>query len=369
MRGLSRALLALSVSVSAAGLAQQSEPSPPVALAPPVASSTTAPADHRINLDVVVTDKAGNPIPDLQQQDFTLRDDQQPRSITSFRGTEETGKASEPPVQIIFLLDAVNLDVRPVSTARQQLENFLRRDDGKLSLPTSLVIFTDTSTMIQPKPTRDGKGLADSLHANQTGLRVNGRSQGFHGAVDRFTLSLRAVQQLIAYEATQPGRKLLIWLSSGWPMLTGPGIELTNKDQRTIFNTVVALSKTLREARITLYSVDPLGMADAAGFRTFYYESFLKGVPFSKDVVSGDISPQVLAIQSGGKVLNSNNDVAELMARCVIDARAFYTLSFDSPPADHVDEYHSLEVKIDKPGLTARTRTGYYAQPYKDPKR
>ena len=28
------------------------------------------------------------------------------------------------------------------------------------------------------------------------------------------------------------------------------------------------------------------------------------------------------------------------------------------------DEYHTLEVKVDKPGLTARTRTGYYAQPY-----
>jgi hypothetical protein len=27
------------------------------------------------------------------------------------------------------------------------------------------------------------------------------------------------------------------------------------------------------------------------------------------------------------------------------------------------DEYHQLQIKLAKPGLTARTRQGYYAQP------
>jgi hypothetical protein len=38
-------------------------------------------------------------------------------------------------------------------------------------------------------------------------------------------------------------------------------------------------------------------------------------------------------------------------------------LTFNAPPAAHANEYHGLEVAIDKPGLTARTRTGFYAQP------
>ncbi len=42
---------------------------------------------------------------------------------------------------------------------------------------------------------------------------------------------------------------------------------------------------------------------------------------------------------------------------------AFYVLSFDGLPGDGPNEYHALEIKIDKPGLTARTRSGYYAQP------
>jgi hypothetical protein len=46
-----------------------------------------------------------------------------------------------------------------------------------------------------------------------------------------------------------------------------------------------------------------------------------------------------------------------------VDAGAYYTLSFDPPRAEHADEYHDLEVKIDKSGLKPRTNTGYYYEP------
>lgn len=117
----------------------------------------------------------------------------------------------------------------------------------------------------------------------------------------------------------------------------------------------------LREARITLYSIDPLGIHDAGGF-PFYYESFLKGVDSANKAQTGNLGLQVLAVQSGGRALNTSNDVAGSIATCLADAKAYYTLSFDSAAADHPNEYHGLQVKIGKPGLTAHTRTGYYAQ-------
>jgi VWFA-related protein len=158
----------------------------------------------------------------------------------------------------------------------------------------------------------------------------------------------------------------LIWISPGWPLLTGPGIELTSKDEESLFNSVVGLSAALREARVVLYSIDPLGMADTATFRTSYYEMFLKGPTSARKTQGGNLALQVLAVQSGGKVLNSSNDLVSLIASCWQDTKSFYTLTFDSPPADRPDEYHSLEIKVDKPGLIARTRTGYYAEPYKE---
>jgi VWFA-related protein len=346
------------------GLAQQgASPSP----ATPPAESATAPAraaGRRISLDVVVTDKSGKPVPGLQQQDFTLLDDKQPQTILSFRATDlamnDTSKAADSPLQAILLVDAVNTSFHSVSYERLQLQKFLQKDEGKLSIPTSLVILTDTSQG-QSAATLDGNALVDTLNSNQSGLRDIGRSQGFYGGADRVQISLGTLEKLASHLATQPGRKLLIWISPGWPLLSGPGVELSANNQEWLFQNVVSLSTELREARITLYSVDPLGMDEALG-RTFYYESFLKGVGSANKVQNGNLALQVLAAQSGGRVLTSSNDIANSIASCLVDAKAFYTLSFDSPPADHANEYHSLQVKIGKPGLTARTRTGYYAQ-------
>jgi hypothetical protein len=76
----------------------------------------------------------------------------------------------------------------------------------------------------------------------------------------------------------------------------------------------------------------------------------------------GNIGLQVLAVQTGGLVLNSSNDVSALLQRAFVDAAAWYEISFQPVPSEP-NEYHQIEIKVDKPGLTARTRTGYYAQP------
>ena len=83
----------------------------------------------------------------------------------------------------------------------------------------------------------------------------------------------------------------------------------------------------------------------------------------SKRTQYGLKAMQVLAVQTGGRALNSSNDVAGEIARCATDADAFYVLTFDGLAGDGPNEYHALEVKIGKPGLTVRTRSGYYAQP------
>jgi hypothetical protein len=55
--------------------------------------------------------------------------------------------------------------------------------------------------------------------------------------------------------------------------------------------------------------------------------------------------------------------VAGEILACIADANASYILSFGSLAGNGPDEYHALDIKIDKPGLAARTRSGYYAQP------
>jgi VWFA-related protein len=327
------------------------------------AQAPPASTDRRITLDVLVTDKSGKPMPGLGQQDFTLLDNKQPQKILSFEAVTGGTATADQPVEVILLVDQVNTNFTSVSFERGQIEKFLKADGGELPRPVSLAVLSDSGMSIGSLTTRDGNALATELDQNKAGLRSITRTQGVYGAEDRVGLSLNALQQLADYETPRPGRKLVIWISPGWPFLSGPRQELTDKDQQRIFGNIVGLSDRLRQARITLYSIDPLGTADAGSGRIFYYEEFVKGVKKPRQVQIGNLALQVLATQSGGRVLSSNNDITGEIAACVADANAFYVLTFDSLLGDGPDEYHSLDMKLDKPGLKALTRTGYYAQP------
>ena len=40
-----------------------------------------------------------------------------------------------------------------------------------------------------------------------------------------------------------------------------------------------------------------------------------------------------------------------------------YELTFAPAPGEHENEYHELQVKVRRPGVTVHTTAGYYARP------
>lgn len=330
--------------------------------APPTIPVNT---NRQITLYVQVADKSGAPVRGLQKEDFVVRDNNNPQTIASFYAVKgKPAAASDPPVDVILVVDNVNAAFRTVSFERDQIKKYLLRNGGELPEQTSLILMNDTTTSMQRDSSKDGKALAAYYDQVETGLRNTNRSQGVYGAEQRASLSLNTLNSIAAYEQTKPGRKLLIWISPGWPLLTSPRLlQLTPQDEKQFFHAIVGISTAVRRARMTLYDVDPLGIDDAASLRTSYYKSFLKGVPSPKQAQAGNLGLQVLAVQSGGAVKNSTNDLVTAIAECVADADSYYVLTFDPPVANQPDEYHELDVTVEKPGLTARTRELYYSQP------
>lgn len=321
--------------------------------------------ESRIYLDVVVSAKDGPPVTGLQQQDFTVLDNDVPRSITSFRALTR----DQNPLKVILVVDGVNASYQTVAYERGAIDKFLHADGGHLAHPSALAVFSDAGMQVQEGFSDDGNALSAALEQEVVGLRTIRRSAAFYGAVERFQLSLNALRQLAAREAPDPGRKIILWVSPGWPFLSGPEIELDSKQQQEFFDQIVSISTTLLEDRITLYSIDPSGDSDF-GTRTFYYMDFVKGVREPRQVQLGDLALQVIAVQSGGLALQLNNDVAFLLQKCLADTDAYYEITFDPPVTTKRDEYHRLEIKLTKSGLTARTRQGYYAQPeVKEPRK
>lgn len=315
------------------------------------------PVSNRIYLDVVVTPKSGVPVTGLQRSDFTVLDNKVARPIASFQALG----GPEAPVELLVLVDAVNTDYRTLGYEREQIDRFLRANGGHLEHPTSLAIFTDTDVKVLPDFSRDGNALSTSLDQATISLREIRSDDGFWAAHDRLQLSLNALQSMATSEAARPGRKIILWISPGWPLLSGPGVDLTSKQEDRLLAEITEISTSLRRGRITIYNVDPLGAEEGVG-QLNYYQEFLKGVSKPNQVQLGDLGLQVLAIQSGGLSLNGN-DISSQLQRCVADTDAYYEVSFDPPPSEGTGEYHQVDVKVAQPRLIARTRTGYYSAP------
>jgi VWFA-related protein len=317
-----------------------------------------------MQLDVVVADKSGNPVPGLSASDFTLLDNGKPSGIVAFRALDPaTLPEREPPAKIILVIDTVNDDFNSVAFVRAQVQSFLRQNQGRLAYPVSVDWITDKEVKTQDTPTLDGNALADKLAAMESQLRTIVPSQGLYGAVDRLRLCLQILRAIAVNEAARPGKKLLVWIGPGWPMLGGPNLDMSAHDHKEVFAEIVDLSARMREARISLYSVSQ----GQANYNSFLYEEYLKGVRHPEDSSLADLSLKVLAVQTGGLAETPTNDLAASIDACVRGAGTFYRLAFVPPPPDAPNEYHKLEVRIDRPNLKVRTSTGYYSQPASAP--
>ena len=350
-------------------------PIPSAKLVPrsPEERERTFQVEHHIILNVLVNDASGKPVEGLTRGDFSLLDNQQPQKIASFRA--EKGSTAIAPVHVMLVLDVVNNSSKQLANQRSGIEKFLTQNHGRLTYPVSFVLLSDSRVTVTPS-SRDGNALIAELKnlpihphvltdAPEAAIDPRFQPSGAStiisptpGANDqnrRFQLSVETLLGLAAKQEQVSGRVTLIWVGSGWPPLLGSGFRPdTPAVQKSFFAYIVNLSTAMREAQMTVDAIDT---------RSGYDKPFLQGVPEVDQAHATNLALPVLAYQSGGQVLEKGKDLADQIAACIADADSYYVLSFDSAPDAKPDEYHSLEVKVNRPGLTSRTIKAYYAEP------
>jgi VWFA-related protein len=355
---------ALLFCVSALGFAQQKSPLAGDAVLPAALSSpATITTEGLIKLDVVVTGKEGKPVAGLASKDFTLLDNEQPQKILSFQAIDGKTTNPDPPVEVILVIDTMNLPTSQIPLAKSEAEKFLRRNHGHLAQPVSLYLLSSAGLSSMPGPSIDGNALADQIARGRElpvtrlapihlglGYLADERNFGSPKLVDYLTQnSLRPLGFIVLEERRRPGRKLLFWLSPGWKVDSG-----TDKS----FDRITELSTRVREARIAIWNW-PYPDSEYS-----YERAPLKS---HNDVRAFDNALDVLALHSGGGRLNTSTYLAEMVAKSIEEESVFYTLAFDIPLTNEVDDYHDLKVTVSKPDLTARTNAGYYNEPaYRD---
>jgi VWFA-related protein len=324
-------------------------------------------AEGLLKLDVVVTDKSGKPISGLGAADFTVLDNGQAEKILSFQGFDGVAAKPDPPVEIILFIDMLNMPADLALHERGEVEKFLRQNRGQLRQPTSIFGISENGVWTVAHPSGDGDTMAEDLIHNRKIFLHSSRSNLRGESLDSldfrdppFISALKALGYIATAERRKPGRKLLIWIGPGCGIGSGAYPRSTIDTAQHTFDMIYWFSALLREARVAIYNIS-VGESDP---RSLLYKEYLNGVKTVRQASVMYLYKNVLAVESGGKVLDTTDDLVKQMDACVRQANNFYTLSFNPAPAAHKDEYHDLVVEVSRPGLATRTNTGYYDQAY-----
>jgi len=353
------AVLALAALVIVIGIARHVTAQSPTeqSQGPPTAS---APPDARrsMTIHVQLSDREAHPVEGLQESDFTLLDNNQPQKLLGFRADDVAVLKSDP-VQVVIVVDMINGDAVTVAREREEVGAYLKNNGGDLPNPTSIALIEDGGVKVLPVSTQHGNLLLASFNQTQSALREVGRGGGLYGATENVQKSLLELGQLIQYEGKKPGRKLVLVVSPGWPLLSLAGDRADSKQRAWVFSNVVQFTNLLRDSNVALYCINPF---EIGGTDLFEFQGYLKGVSAVKDATYPDLSLQVIATHSGGQVFITGRDILGSLKLAARDASEGYSLTFEPAPGDRANEYHALEVRVDKAGVKARTLSGYYAR-------
>ncbi len=304
-----RPLSALALLVAPTLLAQSSSSSPLQLPTPTLRTSARI-----VVVDVVVSDKSGQPVTGLKQSDFALLENKSPQTLAHFEehSANRSGKYVSPPPMPpgvftnyvpapptsavnILLLDTLNTPMQEQSYVRAQILKYLKSS----SPGTRLAIFglTDRLIMLQgftsdpdllrnaiskvkPKssPLLDnpgGTGPPESI-ADQYAASGAPASSSFLSNIydfeaeqksfdiqNRTTYTLDAMNLLARYLAGIPGRKNLMWFSGAFPINIMADADAKGSPfagEASSQNEFRATTNLLTRAQVAVYPIDALGV-------------------------------------------------------------------------------------------------------------
>lgn len=342
---------------------------------------------HHIILNVLAVDEFDRPANELKAEDFVLLDNGQPQELASFR--KVNADRSIAPPHVVIILDALNNSRISIGFQIKEIDKYLGSNQQRLIYPTSIATlttsgFNSTHPSIDPSALLlESQSLLKDIHpyqcksssdeaANAQPLSGNGNANfglSFDKISDtdclneRFTVSLTALSDFAVEQKNVLGRVIVIWIGPGWPLLTGPEFHPDTAEIKTnFFDHIVQLSSNLREAQVTVDAVSSPDLSRKPELQSVHLKSLAEGPHTEDEATASSMGLHAIAIQSGGRITEGNS-IADQIARCVADVKTYYALSFDSIPSSKPDEYHSLQVKVNKPGVKAFTNTLYYGEP------
>ena len=302
---------------------------------------------NQVVVPVTVKDGSGKLVPDLRRDEFRIFEDNVEQKIVYF-GVDPT------PISMVLLIDndLKSKDAKQVSESLRSIvaglslndEAFVCRFDqffheGKGFVNDQDKLLTELKrTHLNDEPSTGPSSAAIANSPSINGHSATGDAPNIAGAMinikgqptKALDDAVYAAAQLLKHRDPERQRRKIIFLISDG--VNGPKFNVNNYD---------TVLKELLRYNIAVYGV---GVGSA-----FFERRFERLSKYAHD--------------TGGDVYYGlkSRAMEDLYSRVTEEARNQYTLAYAPSGTDRGAEYHSIEVRVRREGLTILTREGYYA--------
>jgi VWFA-related protein len=360
-----------------------------------------------VQVDAVVVDSKEQPVTDLKKEDFVILQDGKPQPITNFsfidtqagvarnvsapkpaspaKGTPPPPPMASRPKQIrrtvALVVDDLGLSFESVARVRQALKKYVDQEMQPNDLVAiirtgagmgSLQQFTTDKRMLYAaidhvKYNSFGRVGISSFAPLQavsendidTSNADNEREQIFAAG------TMGAIRYVVDGLKELAGRKSVVLFSENLRLM------YNGEQSQRVQESIRRLGDAANRASVVIYSIDPRGLvytgltaADNTSGRTPQQISQV-GQQRSQQMFDSQEGMVILAKETGGLFMQNTNDISGALTKVMNDGNGYYLLGYhpDSStfdPKSGQPKFHSLAVRVKRPGLHVRYRTGFF---------
>ncbi|MBN2321685.1 MAG: VWA domain-containing protein, partial [Acidobacteria bacterium] len=360
-----------------------------------------------VQVDAVVTDKNGRPVTDLTADDFIILQDGKRQEISNFslvrlQAPVLPGPAvQKPPSKFRDASPTAPTPQIRLTPAQVRRVVALVVDDLGLSFPSTVQVREAVKKWIDEEMQPGDLVAVITTGFGMGGLQqFTGDKQLLYDSIDRIRFNMLSRVGASSYEQeetvlstqqeeernrgitmgtlgslryilngmeTLPGRKSLILFSENLVMNFDAAEE---GDEGAVFSMNLSdsskdrmqlLVQDANRASVVIYTIDPRGTAWGA------HDVEMSEITSAREGLS------VMAQQTGGLFIQDHNFVELSLQEAVRDGETYYLIGFlpDEETIAEIKEgrskYHNLTVRVKRPGLQVRSRSGFFSTTEESP--
>ena len=400
-------------------------PAAPAAQQPPTTPSEQPVFRTGINtvrVDVIVTDRQGNPVTDLKLEDFQIEEDGKPQKAETFRlvkidtetaaaytsrsirtrNDEETAAANENSRLFVFFLDDYATRRESSMSVKKPVIDFIANQLSPNDLISVMHPLTPVDAVVMSRSHQGVINTVEKFEGRKYNYEpINDVERGYVYKLNpqaiemiRRQVSLTALRGICTkLGSLREGRKSVIMVSEGYTSLLPPQLrsdlpgaiaapgDLTRDpfaaennlmEDRARFSADLDMTRELQDVfdtcnrqNTSIYALDPRGLSVGE-----FDVSNNISMRTSQDYLNSSMdSLRILAENTDGRAIVNRNDLANAMKQIIRDSSAYYLVGYSSTQSPTDGKFHEIRVRVKRPGVQVRARKGYWAYTADDVKR